>query len=377
MPFFEDYFFENGVNGDPYFAQMYNDERTFPNISLNPQADEFYPGPEEFGYDPYAQRFRHERSRMAYYEQMKLNGSAEKYRQPHPEEIIRPRYPPRSLRRPRARLPLNFPPMHVRPMQHAQHTRIPASSLPAPPFSYYERSAVPPVMPRLPQVQQQNLQQRGRNRPPRIPSRNNLPKYPMKKRTVVNRSGQRKYSYRSKQDKIDEVLGRLRYKYDEQGKLSEQSEVLRGEDTLRIDVKRYTALQQIESVIDKIERDPKTELLRVDFPVSQKNRFQKKGFIAYLKCGSNQQAEHLREKLVRIKDPKYPEKCLFRVTVAVELRRDLDELENSSDRKSEAEESDENESKQTEGHSDVRREPVDALCQSFKKFILDSKTTEL
>lgn len=143
---------------------------------------------------------------------------------------------------------------------------------------------------------------------------------PKKKGNQQNK-GQRKYSYRSKQEKIEEVLKRLRLKYEQEGKLAEQHEVLRGEDTLRIDVKRYTALQQIEGVIERIENDNKTELLRVDFPVSQKNRFQKKGFIAYLQCGSPKQAQDLHNQLVKIKDPKFRDKCLFRVTVAVDRER--------------------------------------------------------
>merc|ERR1711997_887748 len=62
----------------------------------------------------------------------------------------------------------------------------------------------------------------------------------------TKRSAPRKYSYRSKQNKIDVVLATLRRKYSVENKLAEPDEVLRGQDTLRVDVKRYTALQQIE-----------------------------------------------------------------------------------------------------------------------------------
>jgi len=61
----------------------------------------------------------------------------------------------------------------------------------------------------------------------------------------------------------------------------------------------------------------------VDFPISQKNRFQKKGFIAYIKCGSCDQAVRLKEVLSRYKDGKWRGKgddrnrpALFRVKIA-------------------------------------------------------------
>lgn len=135
------------------------------------------------------------------------------------------------------------------------------------------------------------------------------------------RRKQRKYSYRSKQNKINVVLNNLKRKFTNNGKLA-HGEVLRGEDTLRIDVKRFTALQQIEKVIDDIERNPNVDILKVDFPVSQKNRFQKKGFIAYLKCASPVQANLLYEELRVLVDPKWQNKNLFRINIALDQQRD-------------------------------------------------------
>lgn len=132
---------------------------------------------------------------------------------------------------------------------------------------------------------------------------------------------QRKYSYRSKQNKINVVLNNLKRKFSNNGKLA-HGEVLRGEDTLRIDVKRFTALQQIEKVIDDIERNPKVEIVKADFPVSQKNRFQKKGFIAYLKCGSSEQANLLHEELKVMIDPKWQDKNLFRINIALDQQKE-------------------------------------------------------
>lgn len=139
---------------------------------------------------------------------------------------------------------------------------------------------------------------------------------------ISKRNGkQRKYSYRSKQNKINVVLNNLKRKFSNNGKLA-HGEVLRGEDTLRIDVKRFTALQQIEKVIDDIERNPKVEIVKADFPVSQKNRFQKKGFIAYLKCGSSEQANLLHEELKVMIDPKWQDKNLFRINIALDQQKE-------------------------------------------------------
>jgi len=365
MSYFDSSYFEYDAQ-DALAFQLYDNK--LPHLGLNPQADEFYPGPEDFGFDPYSRRFRYERPRAHYYDH-------EKYRQPLPEELLRAaRYmPSRRRTQSRTRLPLNFPSMHqaMRTLQHAPQ----GPNIPPPHFPYYDRPMGPPMPAMRPTAQPSFNRQRTRIMPGRPP------KFP-KKRSSLTRSGQRKYSYRSKQDKIDEVLGRLRYKYNEQGKLSEQQEVLRGEDTLRIDVKRYTALQQIESVIEKIERDSKTDLLRVDFPVSQKNRFQKKGFIAYLKCGSAEQAEQLQEQLVKIKDPKYPEKCLFRVTVAVELRKDEQDEDRKSDESDAESMEDEKQMKcsledQIEQNIFPEGSESSTLHLSFEKLILDSKTTQL
>jgi len=141
----------------------------------------------------------------------------------------------------------------------------------------------------------------------------------------IKRNGkQRKYSYRSKQNKINVVLNNLKRKFSNNGKLA-HGEVLRGEDTLRIDVKRFTALQQIEKVIDDIERNPNVEIVKADFPVSQKNRFQKKGFIAYLKCGSSEQANLLHEELKVMIDPKWQDKNLFRINIALDQQKETSE----------------------------------------------------
>lgn len=146
---------------------------------------------------------------------------------------------------------------------------------------------------------------------------------PKKEQRKKNQKGkQRKFSYRSKQNKIDVVLGNLKKQFASLDKLAGKEEVLRGKDTLRIDVKRFTALQQIEKEIEAIEKDPRIQITKADFPISQKNKFQKKGFIAYLKCATPEQAELLHTQLSEKTDPKWRDKKLFRVNIALDQQRD-------------------------------------------------------
>lgn len=172
---------------------------------------------------------------------------------------------------------------------------------------------------------------------------------------------QRKFSYRSKQNKIDAVLYSLKRRYASMGKLAD-GEVLRGMDTLRIDVKRFTALQQIEKVNDDILANEAIEIIKADFPVSQKNKFQKKGFIAYLKCGSPEQAKMLFDKLNVMMDPKWKDKKLFRVNIAVDQQHEsLDVVEAS-------EKSSEDGTASTEGSSTSETESESNADPSLKKY---------
>jgi len=125
---------------------------------------------------------------------------------------------------------------------------------------------------------------------------------------------QQKFGYRSKQNKIDAVLTNL------QNNLAHlitcTGEKLRGPDTVRIDVKRFSALQNIERLLEKVDEDDSINIIKADFPVSQKNRFQKKGFIAYIKCATVEEAERLRM-FIEVKG-----RGVYRVKIALEKTSD-------------------------------------------------------
>lgn len=90
-----------------------------------------------------------------------------------------------------------------------------------------------------------------------------------------------KHPHRSKQKKIMAVHSMVEELWKNKGKLAGDDEVLRGEDVLRIHVKTWEGLDLISDVLDHVEQC--VPINRIALPFSMKNKFQKKGFIVYLK----------------------------------------------------------------------------------------------
>jgi len=97
---------------------------------------------------------------------------------------------------------------------------------------------------------------------------------------------QKKFGYRSKQRKIDRTHRNIQEKFSALGLFSKERELVRGDDTLRIHVKTFEGLTDIQSALNEIHNHKEIEIVRVAAVFSKKNRFQKKGFIVYLKVGS-------------------------------------------------------------------------------------------
>jgi len=102
----------------------------------------------------------------------------------------------------------------------------------------------------------------------------------------VEKTQNKKFRHRSKQTRILEVHQRLKEEYTAKGLYAGDDEVLRGFDTVRVHVKTYKALNRIECPLNDVEKHPAVEVLKIATPFSMKNRFQKKGFIVYLKLAS-------------------------------------------------------------------------------------------
>lgn len=102
---------------------------------------------------------------------------------------------------------------------------------------------------------------------------------------------QKKYAYRSKQKKIDRVYNHIKDMYLKQQKFAAEKELVRGDDTLRIHVKTFDGLSDIVTALNEVEQHHEVETTRLAAVFSKKNKFQKKGFIVYLKLGSERQRE--------------------------------------------------------------------------------------
>jgi len=125
------------------------------------------------------------------------------------------------------------------------------------------------------------------------PMKNNLFQEPRRGPGPQPQKGQRqkKYAYRSKQKKIDRVYNHIKDMYEQQGKFAAEKELVRGDDTLRIHVKTFDGLSDIVTALNEVEQHQDVETTRLAAVFSKKNKFQKKGFIVYLKLGNERQKE--------------------------------------------------------------------------------------
>jgi len=137
-------------------------------------------------------------------------------------------------------------------------------------------------------VQDKRFSSRPTQRPTRLPRRAEV--YPKKREDKP-----RKYGYRSKQKKIEEVFNKMKNKFQEEGLWAPMEEVLRGDDTIRLHVKKFDALNEIENAIRKVEEMPHVKVIRVSMPESKKNTYQKKGFLCYLKMAEISMVEPVQK----------------------------------------------------------------------------------
>lgn len=158
---------------------------------------------------------------------------------------------------------------------------------------------------RSPQMPERTTTQVGfRERPMSQPDQQHRTGYPPAKPTTSYQSEvmpkqesaqsgkrQKKFGYRSKQRKIDRTHRNIQEKFSSLGLFARERELVRGDDTLRIHVKTFEGLTDIQTALNEIHNHREIEICRVAAVFSKKNRFQKKGFIVYLKVGSVAQVD--------------------------------------------------------------------------------------
>lgn len=90
-----------------------------------------------------------------------------------------------------------------------------------------------------------------------------------------------KRPHRAKQIKITKIHTKVKEICVNKGIFADENEVLRGPDVCRIHVKTWEGLDLIEPVLQEVDNE--VIISRIALPFSMKNKFQKKGFICYLK----------------------------------------------------------------------------------------------
>jgi hypothetical protein len=112
----------------------------------------------------------------------------------------------------------------------------------------------------------------------------------------------RKFRHRSKQERIQQVHEELRLRYTAMGLYANNDEVLRGFDTVRVHVKTYHALSKIHQPLEDVENHPYVKIHKIATPFSMKNKFQKKGFIVYLKLKHRDMVPYVQDIFSKYKE---------------------------------------------------------------------------
>jgi len=123
-----------------------------------------------------------------------------------------------------------------------------------------------------------------------------------------------KRPHRSKQMKITKVHTEVKENCVRKNIFADEREVLRGPDVLRIHVKTWEGLDLIQEVLDEVESE--VAIAKITLPFSMKNKFQKKGFICYLKVQNEESVP-----IVQGIFGKYPE-AFKKCDVALPSKRD-------------------------------------------------------
>jgi len=101
-----------------------------------------------------------------------------------------------------------------------------------------------------------------------------------------------KFPWRSKQNKIDVVHDEVQKRFEESGLWTEEQ--LRGADTVRTHVKTFQGLVRIHHALDRVLNSG-VEILKFAAPISMKNKWQKKGFIVYIKLAHQQDVQSVMD----------------------------------------------------------------------------------
>jgi len=181
-----------------------------------------------------------------------------------------------------SRTPERFVPSHISPAQSPQMPERTTTQV-----GFRERPMSQPD------------QQHRTGYPPAKPATSYQSEVMPKQESAQSGKRQKKFAYRSKQKKIDRTHRSIQEKFSALGLFARERELVRGDDTLRIHVKTFDGLTDIQNALNEIHNHMDIDIRRVAAVFSKKNRFQKKGFIVYLKVGSIAQVDTCKRLLGR------------------------------------------------------------------------------
>jgi len=139
-----------------------------------------------------------------------------------------------------------------------------------------------------------------------------------KKKKNQNRSQSK--NYRARQDLVQTKRAAVQALLGNRLIPDEKMIYLRGPKVLFIPSKSPNSLTKIADFVREIDEDPSVTIKRAALPLSRKNEFQLKGFLAYLELESEEQVNYVRTQIYEKKYKAYFQKC-----VAAEFKKSFKE----------------------------------------------------
>lgn len=129
-----------------------------------------------------------------------------------------------------------------------------------------------------------------------------------KKKKTQNRSNSK--NYRARQDLVEKKRAAVQALLGDRLIPDEKMIYLRGPKVLFIPSKSPNSLTKIADFVKEIDEDPKVTIKRAALPLSRKNEFQLKGFLAYLEMENEEQVNYVRTEIYEKKYKQYFQKCV-------------------------------------------------------------------
>jgi len=117
-------------------------------------------------------------------------------------------------------------------------------------------------------------------------------------------------NYRARQDLVQRTRAEVKELLGNRLIDDDSNTYLRGPSVLFIPSKSPGSLEHIAEFVKKIDEDPRCTIKKAALPLSRKNEFQLKGFLAYLQMGSEQEVEYVKKNIYEQDYKEHFQKCV-------------------------------------------------------------------